>query len=262
MRQLTGGPGFQLEALESFGIRREPRGQRLDRDIASQSRITSAVHLAHAAGANQPEHVVGTELRAFYHATLAINCSVRGKPLTPSIVPEHDPGAPKRDARAGKRRIVEDVDDLGTNRQASRTDRVRLVQRDVPVRAQRRAHARVDVRRIAEREGRRRAPGGGVQPSDAGAGRIVIVLRAAGQPRIDPRDDVRPLAAAEQIGVVVVLEHGDREAALIPANPADRPSADDGAQQAAVAPASVLPGPNGSSMVPLMLSRCGASSSE
>ncbi len=95
MRQLTGGPGFQLEALESFGIRREPRGECLDRDISSQSRITSAVHLAHAAGPNQPEHVVRTELRPFYHATFAINCSVRGKPLTPSIVPNTDPGAPK-----------------------------------------------------------------------------------------------------------------------------------------------------------------------
>ena len=52
---------FLLESVEAIGVGRERRWQHLDRDLAPQSRITSAVHLAHAARADRRENLVRTE---------------------------------------------------------------------------------------------------------------------------------------------------------------------------------------------------------
>ncbi len=50
-----------LEARQPLGLLRERRGQHLDRHLASQPRVARAVHLAHAAGAERRDDLVGPE---------------------------------------------------------------------------------------------------------------------------------------------------------------------------------------------------------
>src|SRR5262245_19400742 len=45
-------PRLELEATKTVGIAGKRRRQRLERNVASQTRVTSLVDLAHAAGAN------------------------------------------------------------------------------------------------------------------------------------------------------------------------------------------------------------------
>ena len=56
--------GFALEAREAVGIVRERVGQDLDRDVALQPRVARAIHLAHAAGAEQRVDFVRAEASA------------------------------------------------------------------------------------------------------------------------------------------------------------------------------------------------------
>ena len=58
-----GGLRLLLEAAQAIGVLRERRGQDLDRDLAPEPRILRAVDLAHAAGADLAEDLVGAELR-------------------------------------------------------------------------------------------------------------------------------------------------------------------------------------------------------
>jgi hypothetical protein len=51
-------PRLPLEALAQVGAGREVRGEHLDRDGAIQPRVTRAVHLPHAAGAERGEDLV------------------------------------------------------------------------------------------------------------------------------------------------------------------------------------------------------------
>ena len=55
---------FALEARHALGIQREGIGQDLDRDVAAQSGISRAIHLAHAAGADGGEDLIRPEASA------------------------------------------------------------------------------------------------------------------------------------------------------------------------------------------------------
>src|SRR5262245_15103282 len=52
---------FALEARQTIGMGRERGRQDLDGDVAPESRIARAVDLAHAAGADWLEDLIGTE---------------------------------------------------------------------------------------------------------------------------------------------------------------------------------------------------------
>jgi hypothetical protein len=64
MVQGRGGPRLLLETREPFAIGRELGGQDLDRHLASETRVACPVDLAHAAGAQRGEHLVGAEARS------------------------------------------------------------------------------------------------------------------------------------------------------------------------------------------------------
>ena len=54
-------PRLALEALADCGFGGELRRQHLDRDVAIEPRVAGAIHLAHAAGAEQRDDLVGPE---------------------------------------------------------------------------------------------------------------------------------------------------------------------------------------------------------
>ena len=56
--------GFTLKSRQPIGIARERVGQYLDRHLALQPRIFRAIHLAHAAGAEERDDLVGAETGA------------------------------------------------------------------------------------------------------------------------------------------------------------------------------------------------------
>ncbi len=64
MIQRGGGARFTLEAAEPIGIGGEGRRQDLDRDVTAEAPVAGAVHLAHAAGAEQRHDLVGPKRRA------------------------------------------------------------------------------------------------------------------------------------------------------------------------------------------------------
>ena len=55
------GPRLALEAGAHLGVGRQVLGQHLDRDVAPEARVARAVHLAHAAGAERGDDLVGSE---------------------------------------------------------------------------------------------------------------------------------------------------------------------------------------------------------
>ena len=61
MRQQARRPGFDLEPAQTLRIGGKARGQRLDRHIAPEPGVARAMHLAHAARADEAEYFVGTE---------------------------------------------------------------------------------------------------------------------------------------------------------------------------------------------------------
>ena len=64
MRQGGDSLGLALEAGQPVGVGGHALGQDLDGDLAIELRIPRAVDLAHAAGAEGREDLVGTESRA------------------------------------------------------------------------------------------------------------------------------------------------------------------------------------------------------
>ena len=54
----SGGTSFLLEATKPVGISRESGWKNLDRDIATQTRVASAINLSHPAGAELGEDFV------------------------------------------------------------------------------------------------------------------------------------------------------------------------------------------------------------
>ncbi len=61
MRQRRDGAGLALEARERVGGVREPLGQDLEGDLASQPRVEGAVDLSHPAGAEWSDDRVRAE---------------------------------------------------------------------------------------------------------------------------------------------------------------------------------------------------------
>ncbi|MCX6545199.1 MAG: hypothetical protein NTV05_12425 [Acidobacteria bacterium] len=57
-------PRLAVDACQAAGVARELGRQRLDRDVAAELAVVGAVHLAHSAGADEGEEVVGPELAA------------------------------------------------------------------------------------------------------------------------------------------------------------------------------------------------------
>ena len=55
---------FLFKAMQPIGIGRESRRQDLDGDIAAQSRIARAIHLAHPARSQGSENLVWTKMSA------------------------------------------------------------------------------------------------------------------------------------------------------------------------------------------------------
>jgi hypothetical protein len=55
-------PALALEARTEVRSLCQPRGQRLERHLAREPRVAGAVHLAHTAGAEQPEDLVRAEM--------------------------------------------------------------------------------------------------------------------------------------------------------------------------------------------------------
>ena len=54
--------GFALEARHSIAVRREPRWQDFEGDIAAKLRVARAIDLAHSSGAKQRQNLVGADL--------------------------------------------------------------------------------------------------------------------------------------------------------------------------------------------------------
>ena len=83
MRELARGLGLDLEAAEPLRIGGEAGGQGLDRHLAAEPRIASAIDLAHPAGADWRDDFVRSEPGSggnSHHATRACSWSVRGNP--------------------------------------------------------------------------------------------------------------------------------------------------------------------------------------
>ncbi len=57
-------PRFLREALQTVAVRRERRGQNLDRNGAVQPRIVGTIHLAHTSCTQQRLDFVGAEFHA------------------------------------------------------------------------------------------------------------------------------------------------------------------------------------------------------
>jgi hypothetical protein len=61
MIEHSGGAGLLLETAEPFLVRAEERRKYLDRDLASEPRISCAIYLAHSARAEEPQNFVGSQ---------------------------------------------------------------------------------------------------------------------------------------------------------------------------------------------------------
>ena len=228
MRQQAGGRASSSKRRSRVGIGGKAGGQRLDRDVAAEARIARAIHLAHPAGADEPEDLVGSGSSPLpRHPRLQLQ-RARETP--------HDEKLPARsatvpDAWADERRIVEDVNHFRTNCQPRRHRWAGSSARRCPSSCAAASVRARHARRIAERECRRGAPRRRIQPADAPARGIVV--HSSGEARIDPRHDIGPLPTAKQPRVVAVLQDREGEAALIEAHCAHGPSAKDRVQHAA-----------------------------
>ena len=75
MIQRRGSPRFLLEALQAFRIGGERGRQHFDGHVAAEPRVARAVDLAHPAGANEREDIVGAEASA---GSQGHGCGIRG----------------------------------------------------------------------------------------------------------------------------------------------------------------------------------------
>ena len=57
-------PGLLFEAAETLGVTGDVLGQDLDRHLAAEAGVASAVDLTHAPGPEQAEDLVGTKMVA------------------------------------------------------------------------------------------------------------------------------------------------------------------------------------------------------
>lgn len=61
MVQRAGGAGFLLEATDAFGVLGDRGGQDLDRHFAPEAGVAGAIDLAHPAGADERQDLIGPE---------------------------------------------------------------------------------------------------------------------------------------------------------------------------------------------------------
>ena len=64
MVERAGRPRFLLEAAKPVRVSRDSLREDLERDVAAEARVVGPVHLAHAARAEQSEHLIGADARA------------------------------------------------------------------------------------------------------------------------------------------------------------------------------------------------------
>ena len=64
MIERRGGARFALESRASIGIGGERLRQNLDRDVASELRVSRAIHVAHSTGADERSDLVGSKALA------------------------------------------------------------------------------------------------------------------------------------------------------------------------------------------------------
>ena len=102
--------GLALEARQAIGVEHERVGQDLQRDVALQRRVAAPVHLAHAAGADHRQDVVGAEAAAGREGHPAIIESAHEPTTLPRHLgarrrrPAHDPARVCSSAGAAARR--------------------------------------------------------------------------------------------------------------------------------------------------------------
>ena len=83
--ELPGGARLLLEAMQPARVRRERLGDQLDRDLAPEPWIARAVDLAHAAGAEPADDLIGTDAGAGRRSAWERRGSWRGlAPASPS----------------------------------------------------------------------------------------------------------------------------------------------------------------------------------
>src|SRR5438105_3558736 len=80
MIELSGGLRLLLEAAHTARIDRERPGDELDRDVACETRIARAIHLAHPPGAKPRDDLVGPDSRAWIHVVPWTCVSVESPP--------------------------------------------------------------------------------------------------------------------------------------------------------------------------------------
>ena len=69
---------FALEARHALGIQREGIGQDLDSDVATQSGVSGAIHLAHAAGTDSRHNLVRADTSAGEETHVQGRCALYG----------------------------------------------------------------------------------------------------------------------------------------------------------------------------------------
>src|SRR6202022_2746251 len=78
MRERRRGPGLALESGERLLVAGQLGRKDLDGDLAAELRVTRAVHLAHAAGAERRGDLVGSEACAGSKSHRADSMDLRG----------------------------------------------------------------------------------------------------------------------------------------------------------------------------------------
>ena len=105
MRQQARRLGFDLEPAQTLRIGGQARRQRLDRHIAPESGVARAMHLPHAANADEAEYFVGTEPGSGgnRHSAYSPPAGVRRSVLRSRFDAITTPPAPAAAASAGSR---------------------------------------------------------------------------------------------------------------------------------------------------------------
>ncbi len=103
MVERAGGPGLCFEAPDALRVCGARSRQRLDRDVAAQTRIVGAVHLAHASGADHVVDFVRAEpcspRERFAHVACSLRFFGNALGLTQRFFPKEPQSAPRMGVR-------------------------------------------------------------------------------------------------------------------------------------------------------------------